>query len=63
MKNVVRVLALSLVVTGALVSNHVNSGLSVSSVSPRTSALPVPTCPPDDPKGCGICAYSGRCTQ
>ncbi|ADW70434.1 hypothetical protein [Granulicella tundricola] len=61
MKMIVRTLALALLVTGAVASANANTTSSSKSiVSSRTSAMPVPTCPPDDPNGCGIGAFSGK---
>jgi len=56
MKNVVRAFALSLVVTGAFASTHINN--STTAVSGKVSAMPIPLCPPGDPNGCGICKLS-----
>jgi hypothetical protein len=60
MKNVVRALALALVATGAVASAHTTSATAKVSL-PRTGALPVPTCPPHDPTGCGVCQFNGNC--
>ncbi len=57
MKNLVRAFALSLVVTGAFASTHINH--SANTVSGKVSALPIPQCPPGDPNGCGICKGGG----
>jgi len=57
MKNLVRAFALSLVVTGAFASTHIDN--SAKTVSGKVSAFPVPTCPPGDPNGCGICNGGG----
>ncbi len=56
MKNIVRAFVLSLVVTGAFASSHIEN--SATSVSGKVSALPVPLCPPDGSTGCGICKAS-----
>jgi hypothetical protein len=53
MKLIARIFALSLVATGAFASAHMAGVSQPVSVS-RVSALPVPSCPPDDPNGCGI---------
>jgi hypothetical protein len=63
MKNFVRALALALVATGAVASIHLNSASAQTTVAPRSSVLPIPTCPPDDPTGCGICKFNGSCTK
>ena len=58
MKLFVRAFALSLVVTGAVASmNTGNAATSNKSVA-KTSAMPVPTCPPDDPNACGIGGFN-----
>lgn len=53
MKNLVRAFVLALVVTGTFATAHsATKGAIVSNAT--ASAIPVPTCPPDDPDGCGI---------
>ena len=55
MKILVRALVLALAITGAFASTHANaSSATVQAVPAKTSAMPIPTCPPDDPDGCGI---------
>jgi hypothetical protein len=55
MKLFIRTLVVALALTGAIASTHANaSSASATAVSAKTSAFPVPTCPPDDPDGCGI---------
>ena len=56
MKFFVRTLVVALALTGAIASTHSAnaSSASATAVSAKTSAFPVPTCPPDDPDGCGI---------
>ena len=56
MKNVVRALALALVATGAVASTMTASAATSAkaTLAPNPSALPVATCPPDDPNACGI---------
>jgi hypothetical protein len=57
MKTFVRVLVLSLAVTGAFASSHhLSADLALHS---KVSAMPVPICPPGDPNGCGICQFNG----
>jgi hypothetical protein len=56
MKNFVRAFALSLVVTGAFASSHLNK--EVNPVVGKSSAFPIPSCPPGDPNGCGMCKAS-----
>ena len=62
MKNLVRAIALSLVLTGAAASAHI-ANASTPAIGRSVSAIPVPTCPPDDPNGCGICQLGGNCPQ
>ena len=61
MKLIVRIFALTLVVTGAVASTHI-ANASQPTLGARTSALPVPMCPPDDPNACGIAdpSFTGR---
>ena len=63
MKNLVRVLALALVATGAVASTHTNVSAATATVSARSSALPTPMCPPGDPTGCGVCHFNGSCVN
>jgi hypothetical protein len=63
MKNLVRVLALALVATGAVVSSTSHKVSANAVFSPRSSALPIPMCPPGDPTGCGVCKYNGSCVN
>jgi hypothetical protein len=63
MKNFVRALVLALVATGAIASIHSNSAVAQANLAPRASALPIPTCPPDDPSGCGMCRLNGNCAK
>lgn len=54
MKNIIRAFALSLVITGAVASTHLSSASAQSTIAPKLSALPVPSCEPGVPDGCGI---------
>ena len=55
MKIIVRSLVIALAVTGAIATTCANASPAKAAVSiSKTSAVPVPTCPPDDPNGCGI---------
>lgn len=54
MKTIVRALALALVATGAIASTHIASA-SQPTISSKVSAMPIASCPPSDPNGCGIC--------
>lgn len=53
MKNIVRIFALAVVATGAAASMHAST--SSTSVAIASSAkMPIPSCPPNTPDGCGI---------
>jgi hypothetical protein len=55
MKHLVRAFVVVLVLTGAVATTQTSSAASKSRVTAaRTSMLPVPMCPPDDPNGCGM---------
>jgi len=59
MKIIVRSLVIALALTGAIATTYANASSAKATVSvAKTSAAPVPTCPPDDPNGCGI--YDGN---
>jgi len=57
MKNVLRAFALSLVVTGAVASTHINNNTAKTALVAKTSAMPVPMCPPNDPTACGMGSF------
>ncbi len=53
MKNLVRAFVAALVLTGTFATAHsASTGSAVTNAS--ASALPRPSCPPNDPNGCGI---------
>jgi hypothetical protein len=54
MNSIVRAVVVALAVTGAIASVHHTEVSSETSIGSKMSALPVPTCPPDDANGCGI---------
>jgi hypothetical protein len=54
MKIIVRTLVIALAVTGAIATTCANAAPAKTTVSAKTSAVPIPMCPPDDPNGCGI---------
>jgi hypothetical protein len=55
MKVLVRSLVIALAVTGAVATSFANAAPAKATVTAsKTSAMPVPRCPPDDPNGCGI---------
>ena len=58
MNLIVRAFVLVLAVTGAFASTHVNTAsTNVRASISKTSAVPVPTCPPDDPNACGMAGW------
>lgn len=56
MKNLIRAFVVALFITGAAAASHTSA---VAQTSPnqlttaKASVFPIPTCPPDDPTGCG----------
>jgi len=55
MQTLVRAFVIALALTGAVASAHTsNSDLAATPIMTRTSALPVPSCPPSDPDACGM---------
>jgi len=55
MKHLVRAFVVVLVLTGAVATTQTSSAPTQNKVTAaRTSMLPVPTCPPDDPNACGM---------
>jgi hypothetical protein len=55
MKYIVRAFVVVLALTGAAASTQIASASAQSKVTvSKTSAIPVPMCPPDDPDACGI---------
>ncbi len=57
MKLIVRALVIALALTGSIASFHISAKAEQTSARAtvaKTSAMPVPMCPPDDPNGCGI---------
>ena len=55
MKQLVRAFVVVLALTGAVASTHIATASAQTKVSAaKTSAMPIPTCPPDDPNACGI---------
>ncbi len=55
MKIIVRCLVIALALTGAIATTSAKASSARTTVNiSKTSAVPVPTCPPDDPNGCGI---------
>jgi hypothetical protein len=54
MKVIVRSLVIALAVTGAIATTFVNTTPAKATITAKTSAMPVPACPPDDPNACGM---------
>ncbi len=55
MNLIIRTLVVALAVTGAIATTAANGSTARATVlSSKTSAAPVPRCPPGDPNGCGI---------
>ncbi len=55
MKLTIRAFVVALVLTGAVASTQIASASNQTKVIvAKTSAMPVPTCPPDDPNACGF---------
>jgi hypothetical protein len=55
MKHIVRAFVVALVLTGVAATTQTSSASTKSKVTAaRTSMLPIPTCPPDDPNACGL---------
>jgi hypothetical protein len=55
MKNLIRAFVVVLALTGAAASTRLASASAQTNVTvSKTSAIPVPMCPPDDPDACGI---------
>ncbi|HXC94534.1 MAG TPA: hypothetical protein VNU92_02490 [Edaphobacter sp.] len=55
MKFFVRAFVVAIVVTGAAASTQTSPASAHGKVvASRTSMLPVPTCPPNDPNACGM---------
>lgn len=55
MKIIVRSLVIALALTGAIATTCANASAAKTTVSiAKTTAAPTPTCPPNDPHGCGI---------
>ena len=58
MKNIVRSLVIALAVTGAVATSFANAAPTKSTVvAGKTSAMPVPTCPPSQPGDCGLSSW------
>ena len=55
MKIFVRSFVVALALTGAIGSSYAKAPSAAATVKvAKTSAMPVPRCPPSDPNGCGL---------
>ncbi|RXH58666.1 hypothetical protein [Granulicella sibirica] len=56
MKIAIRAFVVVLALTGAAASTHISTAQqhTAKPLTTKSSAFPIPTCPPDDPNGCGI---------
>jgi hypothetical protein len=55
MKIIVRSFVVALALTGAFASSYAKAPSATATVkAAKTSAMPVPVCPPSDPNGCGF---------
>lgn len=55
MKTLIRAFVVVLALTGVAASTQITSASAQTKVTvSKTSAIPVPMCPPDDPDACGI---------
>ncbi len=56
MKTLVRAFAVTLAITGFAAASHVSAAAQSAPdtvIASKATAFPIPTCPPDDPTGCG----------
>jgi hypothetical protein len=55
MKLAIRTFVAVLVLTGAAATTQTSSAASANKITvARTSMLPIPSCPPNDPNACGM---------
>jgi hypothetical protein len=56
MKTIVRAFVAVLVLTGAVATTQISSASTTTAklTIGKSSAMPTPMCPPDDPNSCGI---------
>jgi hypothetical protein len=55
MKHLVRAIVIALTLTGAFATTYATSSTASTKASAvKTSAFPVPLCPPGDPDACGL---------
>lgn len=57
MKTIVRAFVAVLVLTGAVATTQISSASTTTTAKlsvGKSSAMPIPMCPPDDPNACGM---------
>lgn len=55
MKNIVRAFVVALALTGFAASTQISTTSATSKTTvAKTSFVPIPSCPPDDPNSCGM---------
>lgn len=54
MKIIVRSFVIALALTGAIATTATSSASAKATIAAKTSAFPVPACPPGTGNGCGI---------
>lgn len=54
MKNIVRAFVVVLALTGSAATTQTSSASSKATIVAKTSALPIPMCPPNSPTACNI---------
>ncbi len=54
MKTIVRSFVIALAVTGAVATTATSTSAKATVTAAKTSAMPIPSCPPNTPGGCGI---------
>ena len=56
MKNIIRAFVVALAITGFAAASHVAAAAQTNPntvIASKSSAFPIPVCPPDDSTGCG----------
>ena len=54
MKSIVRGFVVVLALTGSAAYTQINPAIAGKSIVTKTNTMPVPSCPLNDPKGCGM---------
>jgi hypothetical protein len=59
MKIIVRTFVIALALTGAIATTYAKAPAANTKIAAvgKTSAMPVPTCPPSDPGDCGLSSW------